>query len=296
MKESLDAATLSPWRRRGELTPFATDNEEYAMSLQVCLAGATGWAGSELARGIAATADLALASAVSRTHAGRSLGEALGDAALAAPVFATAAEALQRPCDVFVEYTRPDSAKANILAALEHGAHVVVGTSGLSDQDYAQIDAAARGRGRGVLACGNFALTAVLLARFAEMAAKYIPHWEIIDYAYEGKPDAPSGTVRELAGRLGKVRQPQLDVPLERTVGVPETRGGTLSGSQVHAVRLPGFVLGVETIFGMPDQTLTIRHSAGASAKPYVDGALLAIRKVGTLTGVHRGLDAVLEL
>ena len=93
-----------------------------------------------------------------------------------------------------------------------------------------------------------------------------------------------------------KVRQPQLDVPLERTVGVPETRGGTLSGSQVHAVRLPGFVLGVETIFGMPDQTLTIRHSAGASAKPCVDGALLAIRKVGTLTGVHRGLDAVLGL
>jgi 4-hydroxy-tetrahydrodipicolinate reductase len=266
------------------------------MTLQVCLAGATGWAGSELARGIAAAGDLALASAVSRSHAGRSLGEALGDAALATPVFATVDEALARPCDVFVEYTHPGAARANILAALARGAHVVVGTSGLGDGDYADIDAAARERGRGVLACGNFALTAVLLARFAEMAAKYIPHWEIIDYAYEGKPDAPSGTVRELAGRLGKVRRPRLDVPLEQTVGVRETRGGTLAGSQVHAVRLPGFVLGVETIFGMPDQTLTIRHSAGASAKPYVDGALLAIRKVGTLAGLHRGLDAVMEL
>jgi len=266
------------------------------MALNVCLAGATGWAGSELARGVAATDELVLASAVSRTHAGKSLAEALGDAVPDVPVFATATEALGRPCDVFVEYTHPDTARANILAALEHGAHVVVGTSGLGDEDYAAIDQAARAHGLGVLACGNFALTAVLLTKFAEMAAKYIPHWEIIDYAYAGKPDAPSGTVRELAGRLGKVRQPQLDVPLERTVGVRETRGGTLSGSQVHAVRLPGFVLGVETIFGMPDQTLTIRHSAGASAKPYVDGALLAIRKVATLTGLHRGLDAVLEL
>ncbi len=184
----------------------------------------------------------------------------------------------------------------NILAALEHGAHVVVGTSGLGDEDYARIDAVARERGRGVLACGNFALTAVLLIKFSEMAAKILPQWEIIDYAYAGKPDAPSGTVRELATRMGKVRQPQLEVPLAETRGLRETRGGTLAGSQVHAVRLPGFVLGAETIFGLPDQTLSIRHNAGASAKPYVDGALLAIRKVSGLVGLHRGLDAVLEL
>jgi 4-hydroxy-tetrahydrodipicolinate reductase len=267
------------------------------MTLKICLAGATGWAGSELARGMAVAGDLALVGAVSRTHAGQRLGAVLGDSRLDAPIFASAAEALAEPCDVFVEYTRPDSAKANILAALEHGAHVVVGTSGLSDEDYAQIDAAARSRQRAVLACGNFALTMVLLQKFAEMAAKYIPSWEIIDYAYEGKPDAPSGTVRELAGRLGQVRRPELGLPLEQTRGVRETRGGTLAGTQVHAVRLPGFVLGAEVIFGMPDQTLSLRHNAGSSAKPYVDGALLAIRKVAGLAGgVHRGLDRVLEL
>jgi len=265
------------------------------MSLKVCVAGATGWAGSELARGIAAAGDLALLSAVSRRHAGQLLGDVLGEPRLAAPVFATTTEALAQPCDVFVEYTHPDSAKANILAALEQGAHVVVGTSGLTDADYAQIDALARERRRGVLACGNFALTAVLLIKFAEMAAKLIPQWEIIDYASAGKPDAPSGTVRELATRLGRVRQPQLEVPLERTVGMRETRGGTLAGSQVHALRLPGFVIGAEAIFGLPDQTLTIRHNAGSSAKPYVDGALLAIRKVSGLIGLHRGLDSVLE-
>lgn len=266
------------------------------MTLQVCLAGATGWAGSELARGIAASADLELVAAVSRRHAGQPLGEALGDTAIATPVFASAVEALAQPCDVFVEYTHPDTARANVLAALERGAHVVVGTSGLGDEDYAQIDAAARRHGRGVLACGNFALTAVLLVKFSEMAAKILPQWEIIDYAYAGKPDAPSGTVRELAMRMGRQRQPVLEVPLEQTRGLRETRGGTVAGSQVHAVRLPGFVLGAETLFGLPDQTLSIRHNAGGSAKPYVDGALLAIRKVSTLCGLHRGLDAVLEL
>lgn len=267
------------------------------MALNICLAGATGWAGSELARGIAGAEGLKLVSAISRKHAGGTLGQVLGDARLDTPVFATAPEALARPVDVFMEYTRPDSAKAHILAALEHGAHVVVGTSGLTDADYARIDEAARASHRAVLACGNFALTMVLLQKFAEQAAKYIPSWEIIDYAYDGKPDAPSGTVRELAGRLGQVRQPELAIPLEQTNGVRETRGGTLGGTQVHAVRLPGFVLGAEVIFGMPDQTLVLRHNAGSSAKPYVDGALLAIRKVsGLAPGVHRGLDKVLEL
>jgi 4-hydroxy-tetrahydrodipicolinate reductase len=69
-----------------------------------------------------------------------------------------------------------------------------------------------------------------------------------------------------------------------------------MSGTQVHSVRLPGFVISAEVIFGLPDQKLTLRHDAGSSARPYTDGALLAIRKVGTLVGLHRGLDAVLEL
>lgn len=266
------------------------------MSLKVCLAGATGWAGSELARGIGAAADLQLVAAVSRTHAGRSLADALGDPRLAAPVFGSAAEALAVPCDVFVEYTKPASAKANVLAALERGAHVVIGTSGLTDDDFARIDAAARARGRGVLACGNFALTAVLLQKFAEIAARHVAHWEIVDYAHEGKVDAPSGTVRELAARLARVKAPRLEVPLDRTVGPREARGATVGGTQVHSVRLPGHVLGVDVIFGMPEQKLVLRHEAGSGARPYVDGALIAIRKVPGLVGLHRGLDSVLEL
>ena len=247
-------------------------------------------------RGRCRSADLALVSAVSRTHAGRILGEVINEHGLTIPIFASVADALTLHCDVVVEYTKPDSAKANILAALEHGCHVVVGTSGLSDDDFAGIDVTARQRQRAVLACGNFALTVVLLQRFAEVAAKLIPQWEIIDYAHDDKRDAPSGTARELASRLARVRQPTLTVPLDQTVGPRESRGATLGGTQVHAVRLPGFVIGAEVIFGMPDQRLTLRHDSGTSARPYVDGALLAIRKVSTLTGVHRGLDAVLDL
>lgn len=264
--------------------------------IRVCLAGATGWAGSELARAFPSTSDLTLVAAVARTSAGQNLGAALGVAGLDCPIYATAAEALSTACDVFVEYTKPASAKSNILAALEHDAHVVVGTSGLSDDDYAEIDGVARERKRGVLAVGNFALTVVLLQKFAEMAARVIPQWEIIDYAHDGKPDAPSGTARELASRLGQVRAPQPTIPVDNTVGPRDARGATLAGSQVHSIRLPGYVIGAEVIFGMPDQRLSIRHDSGTSARPYVDGALLAVRKVSTLVGVHRGLDAVLEL
>ena len=266
------------------------------MMLKVCLAGATGWAGSELARSIAKTADLDLVAAVGRKHAGHVLGEVLGEPRLTGQIYASAAAALVHPCDVFVEYTRPDSAKTNIMTALEHGAHVVVGTSGLAESDFAEIDVLAREQNRGVLACGNFALTAVLLQKFAEAAARLIPQWEIIDYAHDDKVDAPSGTARELAFRLSKVRNPEPTVPLVRTVGPRETRGATVSGSQVHSIRLPGYVISTEIIFGMPDQRLSIRHDSGNSARPYADGALLAIRNVSTLVGVHRGLDSVLDL
>ena len=228
--------------------------------------------------------------------AGKSLGDVLNEPRLTASIHASADDALATDCDVFVEYTKPETAKRNILAALEHGAHVVVGTSGLTEADFAEIDAAAQRQARGVLACGNFALTVVLLQRFAEMAAKLIPQWEIIDYAHDDKVDAPSGTARELAARLARVRPPVTTVAIADTVGARDARGATVAGSQVHSIRLPGFVISAEIIFGMPDQKLTIRHDSGSSAIPYVEGALLAIRRVNTLVGLHRGLDTVLEL
>lgn len=267
------------------------------MTIRVCLAGATGWAGSAVARALAGASDIALVSAVSRTHASRTLGDVLGEPRLTSPVYATAQEALTaHPCDVFFEFTKPESARSNVLTALQKDVHVVIGTSGLTDEDYAEIALTAEKRQRAVLAVGNFALTVVLLQKFAEIAARFIPQWEIIDYAHDDKKDAPSGTVRELAHRLSKVRESELTVSLEETRGVPETRGARMNGSQVHSIRLPGYTISVEAIFGMPDQKLSIRHDSGSSAQPYVDGALLAIRNVHTFTGLRRGLDSILDL
>ena len=265
------------------------------MNIRVCLAGAAGWAGSALSRGVFEAADMELVAAISRSHAGRVLGEVLAIKGLTTPVFGTTAEGLTIEPDVFVEYTKPQVAKINVLSALKSGAHVIIGTSGLSEGDYQEIDKAAQQARRGVLAVGNFALTMVLLQKFAEMAAKYIPHWEIIDYAHSEKIDAPSGTARELAHRLSKVRESHLDVPLSKIHGSKESRGVRLEGSQIHSVRLPGYVISVDAMFGMHDQKLLLRHEAGSSAEPYVDGALLAIRKVGELVGVHRGLDSVMD-
>lgn len=263
--------------------------------IRVILAGATGWAGSALAKAIAEAHDISLVAAVSRKNAGKNLEIVVSDRQTSCPVFATADEALATPSDVLFEYTKPDVAKQNVLTALSSGLHVVVGTSGLSTEDYAEIDAAARRFNRGVLAVGNFALTVVLLQKFAEIAAKYIGNWEIIDYAHDTKVDAPSGTTRELADRLSRIRKPELTVPLDETRGDRTARGATTSGSQIHSLRLPGYVIGAEIIFGMPDQKLIMKHEAGSSAEPYVAGALLAIRKVSTFTGLRRGLDSVME-
>lgn len=266
------------------------------MTIRVCFAGATGWAGSALVRAIAQQEDLELVAAISRKHAGRTLGEVLGEARMTCPVYATADKALAQPCDVFMEYTKPDVAKENILSALAHHAHVVVGTSGLTDADYVEIDAAAQKQQRGVLAVGNFSLTFALLERFAEQTARLIPQWEIFDYAPDGKKDAPSGTARELAYRLGRAHESKMTVPLDKVQGEVAARGARVAGSQVHSVRLPGFGYGVEIVFGMHDQRFILHHEGGSTAETYVDGGLLAIRKAGSFVGLKRGLDTVMEL
>ena len=264
--------------------------------MKVVVAGATGWAGSALSVGISEAADLELVGAVSRSSAGSRLGDVLGVGDSDLVVSGTVEEALASRPDVFVEYTHPGVARQNVLSALEAGAHVVVGTSGLDNDDYEVIDAAARAAGRGVLACGNFSITAVLMMRFSEIAAGWVKNWEVIDYAGAGKVDAPSGTARELADRLAKKGPPDLAVAIEDTQGEKAARGAGFDGTQVHSIRLPSYIISVESIFGAEDERLTIRHDAGTSATPYVAGALLAIRNVGSLVGLHRGLDTVMDL
>ncbi len=265
------------------------------MTIRVCLAGATGWAGSALARALAQTQDMELVAAVARRQAGHKLGQVLDVPGLDVTISGSAEEALRAECDVFVEYTRPEAAKTNASAAIRHGAHVVIGTSGLADRDLEELGEQAREKKVGVLAVGNFSIAAMVLAKCAELAAHYLPQWEIIDYASATKPDAPSGTTRELAYKLAQIKAPEIPIPVNTTQGPVESRGATLNGMQVHAIRLPGHVISVEALFGTGDERVSIRYDAGSSPQPYVEGALLAIRRVGTFTGLRRGLESVVD-
>lgn len=248
--------------------------------IRVCVAGVTGWTGSAIGAAVEAAADLELASGVARSDPAH---------------FSSVAEALDAaPADVLVDYTHASVVGANVRAALERRVAVVVGSSGLTADDYAELDALAREAGVGVVAAGNFSLMAAHLLRFAVEAAGTFETWEVIDYANASKPDAPSGTARELAERLAEVRRPTLTVPVEQVHGAPEARGAAIAGTQVHSVRLPGFVVSTEVVFAGAGERLTLRHDAGDTPAPYVAGTLLAIRAVPGLVGLTRGLDRLL--
>ncbi len=264
------------------------------MAIRVCVAGATGWTGSAVASAVLAAEDLRLSGAVARRAAGRDIGEVLGGSRAGVEVSGSVVEALSAETDVLVDYTSPQAVKGHVQAALERGVRVVVGSSGLSAKDYAEIEAMAQANGASVIAAGNFSITAALAKHFALLAARYLPSWEIVDYASAGKVDAPSGTVQELAEQLGEVHQPVIDVPIKNVVGLAGARGQSVAGSQVHSIRLPSYVIAFETIFGLPDERLTIRHDAGSGAEPYVAGTLLAVRKAMEVQGLVRGLDRLL--
>jgi 4-hydroxy-tetrahydrodipicolinate reductase len=251
--------------------------------IRVCIAGITGWTGTAVAAAVETADDLELVGGVARSAAGE--GNVHGSVAEAV----AAAEA-----DVLVDYTSAAAVKANVHAALAAGVAVVVGSSGLSQEDYDEIDVRAREAGVGVIAAGNFSLLAALLLRCAAEAARHVGSWEILDYASAGKPDVPSGTSRELAERLAGVRRPELGRTLESLRGPVEARGATVAGTQIHSLRLPSFVVSTEIVFAAPGERLVIRHDPNESPEPYVAGTLYAVRAVGDRVGLTRGLDALL--
>ena len=172
--------------------------------------------------------------------------------------------------DAALDFTQPGAAGANARAALEQGVPVVVGTSGLSGAELEELDALARERSLQLLVVPNFAIGAVLMMRFAEAAAEYLPRAEIVELHNEAKKDAPSGTARATAERLPG------EVP-------------------IHSVRLPGLVAHQEVLLGGDGQLLTIRHDT-LSREAFVPGVLLALEKLATLPpGLTVGLDRLLD-
>lgn len=256
--------------------------------IDLCIAGATGWIGRALVPAVMAADDLTLKFAVSRSAAGKELEGVPG-----VPVRASVEEALDG-VDVLVDYTAHDVVKQHTMLALERGIHVVIGSSGLTSADFEEIESAASANNVGVIAAGNFSLTAALAQAATSLVAPFLPQAEVIDYASSMKADVPSGTARELAERLAAARRPMKDRELADTSGPIEARGASVQGVQVHSLRLPSFSVSTEVVFGLPHERLTIRHDADSSPDPYVDGTLLAIRKVESRIGLTRGLDTLI--
>jgi 4-hydroxy-tetrahydrodipicolinate reductase len=169
--------------------------------------------------------------------------------------------------EAVVDFTAPDAALANVLAAIERGVPAVVGTTGW---DVEAADAPAREAGVAVLHAPNFAIGAVLMMRFAREAARYLPQAEIVELHADTKHDAPSGTAKATAALIGG------EVP-------------------IHSVRLRGLVAHQEVLFGAEGQVLTVRHDT-TSREAFVPGVLLALERLRQLPpGVTVGLEALLD-
>lgn len=246
--------------------------------IQVLVAGALGRMGSEVVRAVAdAGGDMAVAGEV----------DAADDLPRALEII--------RP-DVLVDFTVPESVMNNIRASLAARVIPIVGTTGLSPADIEEVRALCARHETPALIAPNFALGAVLLMRFAQEAARYLPDVEIIEMHHERKMDAPSGTAAMTAEMIAAARREgaargTLPGAFETIIGA---RGGRAAGGiPVHSVRLPGFVASQEVIFGGPGQRLSLRHDSIDRAS-FMPGVLLAIRRVGSFSGLVYGLENLL--
>ncbi len=262
-------------------------------TLGICVSGALGAVGRRLVEGVDAADGFTLHSAVARREAGRDVGDVVLGRPLGVPITGDLAAALDAGPDVLIDYTHPSVVRGNVDLALSRGIPVVIGTTGLFDADFEQIDAAARRAGVGA-ATGNFSVTAALLQHLARIAARHVPQWEVIEYGKADKPDVPSGTARELAEMLAREAAPDVPLPEGELIGPREARGAEVGGARVHSVRLPGSSPCVEVLFGMPGERLIIRHDEQSDSGIFVEGSLLAARSVRERAGLVRGLDSLL--
>lgn len=198
-------------------------------------------------------------------------------------------------CDVVVDFTVADAARVALPWFAMHGIHAVVGTTGFDDGD---LDEFRRAFGDGPAHCviaANFAVSAVLMMRFAEVAAPFFDTAEIIEYHHDAKVDAPSGTAVTTAERMAAASDRWADDPTRDEV-LPGARGGLgPDGIRIHAVRMRGMTAHQEIVLGTIGQTLTIRQDSYDRAS-FMPGVLLACKHIGSHPGLTLGLDSYLGL
>lgn len=194
--------------------------------------------------------------------------------------------------DIWVDFTVPASVYQNVRYALENGYRPIIGTTGLTDQQEAELKQLAKEKGTGGLIAPNFGMSAVLLMKFAQEAAKYFPDVEIIEMHHEDKKDAPSGTALATAKLIAEVREPH-QTAADTTESLPGARGGDYQGIKLHAVRLPGYVAHEQVLFGGKGEALTIRQDS-FDRSSFMSGVKVALEKAAGLDQLYVGLENIL--
>lgn len=257
--------------------------------IRVLVSGAAGRMGSEVVRTVLAESDLELVCAVDPGRAGDAVGEGTSlayEADLAAAIDATSPQ-------VMVDFTHPSAVAANIRIALAKGVHCVIGTTGLTEEELERL-AAGAADGACLFIAPNFAIGAVLMMRFAQQAARYMPHVEIIELHHDRKADAPSGTALRTAALIAESRAAVPQVPGRETEIAEGSRGALVDDVFVHSVRLPGLVAHQEVLFGGQGQTLSLRHDS-IDRTSFMPGVVLAVRSVVEHSGLIVGLERFME-
>jgi 4-hydroxy-tetrahydrodipicolinate reductase len=254
--------------------------------IRVGVFGAGGRMGSTVCAAVGAAPDMELVAAVDPLHAGSDSG-----------VVRLAADAHQLEvagAQVAVDFTVLSAARENIRWCAAHGVHAVVGTTGFSDAELAEFADLFEQSPANAAIVPNFAVGAVLMMRFAEMAAPFFETAEIIELHHDRKIDAPSGTAALTAQRMAAASKEWADDPTT-TVIAEGARGGRVDGIPVHSLRMRGMVAHQEVLLGTTGQTLSIRHDS-YDRDSFMPGVLLAIRKIAETPGLTVGLDALLGL
>jgi 4-hydroxy-tetrahydrodipicolinate reductase len=259
---------------------------------KVGVVGAGGRMGREVCLAVAAALDLELVAAVDPGHDGQEI----EGHTIEADVAALAA----RGAEVVVDFSVADALRTNLPFYAGEGIHAVVGTTGLSEAELAAAAELFADSPANAVVAANFAIGAVLLMRFCELAAPYMDGVEVIELHHDAKRDAPSGTALHTAAGIAaaRVRAGSAPLPADPTTEhvLPGARGGEGPGGiHIHSVRLPGLIAHEEVVFGALGQSLTIRHDS-YDRRSFMPGVLLAVRAVVDHPGLTLGLDALLGL
>lgn len=262
--------------------------------IRVLVSGAAGRMGSEVVRAVTAVDGMEVVAAVDPNAVGHKVDMGNGSSIECVASLAVAI-ADTRP-HVMVDFTRPDVVEGNVCTALAAGLDCVVGTTGISEEKLQElITAECAHPGTCLFFAPNFAIGAVLMMQFAEKAARFMPHVEVIELHHDKKLDAPSGTAVRTARMIAAARAATPEVPGKETEldDMDGARGALVDGVSVHSVRLPGLVAHQEVVFGGQGQTLTIRHDS-IDRTSFMPGVVLAVREVGKRDGLVIGLEQLM--